>query len=537
MSSARAIAAGRMPDRHGSAAAARPIGADGDTSFAAVLGNAAIASQSAPPSPTDHGKPTATHPGGGAEAASSSVTDPNGHGAAPSSPAAAQTPEVAPSLATAVPAALSPSTASLPAAGRETLGDDPDAAGGGPAGSLALAVGGRLGQPEGDPPTVPGRLSHNPTIASRDLVAGAAPPDRDAVKEGQGLSSSPQTDSSTANPAAATGPQPPHSPQRRQNRESIAIDGALLMPTNIPLPAVPAGEPPLQTVESKAQGSAAVPIGERDQPTAVTGASVRAALNHNITAPSQASVDDVQPGANMPDGADSGAPTMLGAVAASASDVRSTGLSGPSHVNPKLVDGTLAAAPKITSGVTPTADFRMASQGGGSAAPDGSALAATVAGTVAASPAPAAPAPENSPSLSAANLTPGDISDQLSSHLLRSIQNPEHDVVLRLNPPELGDLTVRVVVSGREVSAWFATPQAQVQQAISQAIGQLHTSLDNAGYDLAGAWVGADASNTRERDSSSPSAQPGGAPARAEPIIAPQPSPGAKTGSGVSIYV
>ena len=534
MSSARAIAVSRTPDRHGSAAAARLIGADSETSFAAVLGNAAIASQSAPPSLPDHGKPIAAHPGGGAEAASPPVTDRSDPGAAPSSPAAAQTPEVAPTLATAIPAALSPSTAPSPAAGRESLGDDPDAAAGGPAGSPGLAVGSRFHQSESDPPTAPDRVSHNPTIGSRDL----APPDRDAVKEGQGLSSWPQNDSSTANATAATGPQPPHSPQRRQNRESIAIDAPLVMPTNIALSAVPAGEPALPAVfESKAEGSVALPIDERDQPTPVMGAGGRAGLPHNSAAPSQASPDQIQPRANLPDAADSGALTMLGAVAAFAGDARSTGLSGLCRLDPKPVDGTLAAAPKIASDVTLTADFRLATQGGDSAAPDISALASTVAGTAAASPAPAAPAPENPPNLSASNLTLGDISDQLSSHLLRSIQNPDHNVVLRLNPPELGDLTIRVVVSGREVSAWFATPQAQVQQAISQAIGQLHTSLGNAGYDLAGAWVGADASNPRERDSSLPSARPGGAPARAEPITAPQPSPGAKTGRGVSIYV
>jgi flagellar hook-length control protein FliK len=310
------------------------------------------------------------------------------------------------------------------------------------------------------------------------------------------------------------------------------------MPTNIPLFAAPAGEPALPAVvDSNAGVAAAVPTGERTHPAPVTDPGLRAELAHNIAAPLQASVDHVQSRANLPDAADSGAPTMLGAAAASAGDAWSTGRSRPPQVDPKLVDGALAAAPQITSGAALAADFRLVSQGGDGAAPDNSALAVIVAGTGTANPAPAAPAPENSSNLSAANPTPGDISDQLFGHLLRYIQNPEHDVVLRLNPPELGDLTVRVVVSGREVSAWFATPQAQVQQAISQAIGQLHTSLGNAGYDLAGAWVGADASNPRERDSPLPSAQPGDAPARAEPIIAPEASPGTKAGSGVSIYV
>ena len=75
---------------------------------------------------------------------------------------------------------------------------------------------------------------------------------------------------------------------------------------------------------------------------------------------------------------------------------------------------------------------------------------------------------------------------------------------MRLHPPELGDLTVRVAVSGRDVSAWFTSPQPQVQSAISAAIGQLQTNLGNAGYNLNGAWVGGDASNARQQSTSLP---------------------------------
>ncbi len=248
MSSARAIAGGRVPDRHVAAAAARPIGADSETSFAAVLGNTAIAPQSPPPSPAHHGKPTAARRDSGAEAASPLVTDRNDRGPAPSH-AAPQMPEVAPTPATAVAVALSPSTAPSPAERRESLDSDPDTAAGAPTGPPTASSARRSRQSEGDPPAAPGRVSHDPTIASGDLIYGAAPPDRDAVKEGQGPLYSTQTDSSTASGAsAATGPQALHSPQRRQNRESIAIDAPLLMPTNIPLLAASAGEPALPAV-------------------------------------------------------------------------------------------------------------------------------------------------------------------------------------------------------------------------------------------------------------------------------------------------
>jgi hypothetical protein len=71
----------------------------------------------------------------------------------------------------------------------------------------------------------------------------------------------------------------------------------------------------------------------------------------------------------------------------------------------------------------------------------------------------------------ASNVFPADLSAQLFHQVMGSVSNGGQEVVLQLHPPDLGDLTVRVLVHGREVSAWFATPQIQVQQAISQAIG------------------------------------------------------------------
>ena len=142
----------------------------------------------------------------------------------------------------------------------------------------------------------------------------------------------------------------------------------------------------------------------------------------------------------------------------------------------------------------------------------------------------------NSPASAAANLSPTDLSAQLFHHVVGSAEAGGREVVLQLHPPELGDLTVRVLVTGRGVSAWFASPQIPVQQAISQAIGQLQTDLGNAGYNLTGAWVGADAGSTRERDARSLVPQQRGA--------VDSPSSEGSTGlptlsaaSGVSIYV
>jgi flagellar hook-length control protein FliK len=119
---------------------------------------------------------------------------------------------------------------------------------------------------------------------------------------------------------------------------------------------------------------------------------------------------------------------------------------------------------------------------------------------------------------------------------MTAIDNGGREVVLQLHPPELGELTVRVLVSGRDVSAWFGSQQIPVQQAINQAIGQLHADLGNAGYNLSGAWVGADASGSRQSDGRSFAPPLRGTAARSSSQGSPAP-PTPSAASGVSIYV
>jgi len=139
--------------------------------------------------------------------------------------------------------------------------------------------------------------------------------------------------------------------------------------------------------------------------------------------------------------------------------------------------------------------------------------------------------------LTASSLSLTDLAGNLSYHVKLLADNGASQVVLRLHPPELGDLTVRLLVTGRDVSAWFASPHIQVQQTINAAIGQLHTDLGNAGYNLNGAWVGADAggSGGRERGSAVRQQQrnaAGGASADESRDL-----PALSTSSRVSIYV
>ncbi len=130
----------------------------------------------------------------------------------------------------------------------------------------------------------------------------------------------------------------------------------------------------------------------------------------------------------------------------------------------------------------------------------------------------------------------GSISDQISGRLVQLVSSGSRDMVMRLHPPDLGALTVQVTVSGRDVSAWFASPHPEVQNAISAGMGQLQTDLGNAGYNLNGAWVGADASGA-QRQAANPLAPP---PSRASSaaVFAAAPATAARPStSGLNIYV
>jgi len=142
------------------------------------------------------------------------------------------------------------------------------------------------------------------------------------------------------------------------------------------------------------------------------------------------------------------------------------------------------------------------------------------------------------PTTGAAETVSGTITDQVTGHLLRLMSNGTRDMTMRLHPPELGDLTVRVAVSGREVSAWFASPQPQVQSAISAALGQLQTNLGNAGYNLTGAWVGADASGAQQQGPRLPEPLPIPASPASPSAVLPAVAAAARPAvSGLNIYV
>jgi flagellar hook-length control protein FliK len=139
----------------------------------------------------------------------------------------------------------------------------------------------------------------------------------------------------------------------------------------------------------------------------------------------------------------------------------------------------------------------------------------------------------------AIDLTSAGGAGQLAEQIIRLAAGNQRDVTLHLHPPDLGDLTVRVQVTGREVAAWFGSPLIQVQQAVSQGMGQLDANLGSAGYTLSGAWVGADASGGSRQDqyvAQRPVPTADGATAIASATTSEIASSVLPTVSGVSVY-
>jgi len=78
---------------------------------------------------------------------------------------------------------------------------------------------------------------------------------------------------------------------------------------------------------------------------------------------------------------------------------------------------------------------------------------------------------------------------------------------LKLNPPELGPVEVRLTISGDEASAYFVAQAPETRSAIESAIGRLREAMAEAGLQLGEATVSAE--SHRERAGADPDT-PGG---------------------------
>jgi len=98
--------------------------------------------------------------------------------------------------------------------------------------------------------------------------------------------------------------------------------------------------------------------------------------------------------------------------------------------------------------------------------------------------------------------------DALSRQVVWMVDKDAQIAELRINPPELGPVEVRLTLSGDEASAQFVSAHAEVRNAIESAISRLREAMAEAGIQLGEATVSAESfreqadAGDRHRDAS-----------------------------------
>lgn len=77
------------------------------------------------------------------------------------------------------------------------------------------------------------------------------------------------------------------------------------------------------------------------------------------------------------------------------------------------------------------------------------------------------------------------MAEQMAQHIERMIYDRERDAItVRLDPPELGVIELRVQASGNEVQAWVSAERDLTRQLLQQAQQQLREQLESRGLQL-----------------------------------------------------
>jgi len=82
--------------------------------------------------------------------------------------------------------------------------------------------------------------------------------------------------------------------------------------------------------------------------------------------------------------------------------------------------------------------------------------------------------------------------DALSRQVVWMVDKDAQVAELRINPPDLGPVEVRLTLSGDEASAQFVSAHAEVRNAIESAISRLREAMAEAGIQLGEATVSAE---------------------------------------------
>ncbi|HEX6733263.1 MAG TPA: flagellar hook-length control protein FliK [Azonexus sp.] len=120
---------------------------------------------------------------------------------------------------------------------------------------------------------------------------------------------------------------------------------------------------------------------------------------------------------------------------------------------------------------------------------------------------------------------------QFGDKIVWLARNDQQSAQLNINPPQLGPVQITLNLSGDQASIAFASPHAEVRQAIESAMPQLKEMLSSAGINLGQANVGANLSQQR---SDTPFADANGTRSADENAILPANDKGADT-AGTSV--
>lgn len=93
---------------------------------------------------------------------------------------------------------------------------------------------------------------------------------------------------------------------------------------------------------------------------------------------------------------------------------------------------------------------------------------------------------------------------QFGEKLVWMAKNDQQTAQINLNPPQLGPVQITLNLSGDQATAVFASPHAEVRQAIESSLPQLRDMLSTAGIALGDANVGANLAQQNQNNAFQP---------------------------------
>lgn len=102
--------------------------------------------------------------------------------------------------------------------------------------------------------------------------------------------------------------------------------------------------------------------------------------------------------------------------------------------------------------------------------------------------------PSSPPPAIAAHLNENAWPKQFGDKVVWMAKNDQQSAQININPPQLGPIQITLNLSGDQATLAFASPHAEVRQAIESALPQLKEMLSSAGINLGQSNVGANLS-------------------------------------------